>query len=160
MWAFNGKHWPHEETGIHTFTTGISIVSTPASENTYRRGEHIDIALDFNRPVTVRNFVPELNLALGDDPAYLIGKVAAYHHGSETARLIFRYTVSDNIVDTTGLQLSDIPLRAGQFNHQIKTVDFRDHNVAAFVTHTLRNWQALTPRQHVDGRNRAPVFCH
>ena len=149
--AHNGLDWPHAEWTIPARTTGASIISTPASDNTYRRGEHIDVAVDFSRPVTVVG-TPQLHLALGDDPANLAGASASYNRGSGTTRLVFRYTVNSNDLDTTGLQLNSPPLLLN--GGSIKEIETPRDAVM-----TLADWHTLTPEQYVDGRNRAPVFA-
>ena len=150
--AHNGLDWPHAEWSIPARTTGASIVSTPASDNTYRRGEQIEVAVDFSRTVTVQG-APRLHLALGDDPAKLAGPPASYNRGSGTTRLVFRYTVTANIVDTTGLNLYSNPLRLSGGSIKETETSARD------AVLTLSDWHTLTPEQYVDGRNRAPVFA-
>ena len=151
VWAHNGLDWPSAEWTIPAQTTGASIVSTPASDNTYRRGEQIDIAVDFSRTVAVQG-TPQLHLALGDDPANLAGASASYNRGSGTTRLVFRYTVTANIVDTTGLNLYSNPLLLN--GGSIKEIETPRDAVM-----TLADWHTLTPEQYVDGRNRVPVFA-
>ena len=125
-------------------TTGWSILSTPAADNTYRRGEAIEVAVDFSEAVAVFG-APVVNLAFGDDPSNLAGQVGSYLRGSGTSRLIFGYRVAPGIRDTTGFQFTDKPieLRGGS----IRAVS--DRFPAAL---TIPEWSALTPSQNVDGR--------
>ena len=125
-------------------TTAWSIVSTPAADNTYRRGETIEVAIDFSEAVTVFG-APVVNLAFGDDSANLAGQVGVYLRGSGTTRLVFGYRVAPGIRDTTGLQFTDKPieLKGGS----IRAVS--DRFPAAL---TIPAWNALTPSQNVDGR--------
>ena len=124
-------------------TTAWSIVSTPAADNTYRRGEAIEVAVDFSEPVAVLG-EPVINFAFGDDPNNLAGQVGVYLRGSGTSRLIFGYRVAPGVRDTTGFQFSDKPieLRGGS----IRAVSDRFH--AAL---TIPAWNALEPSQNVDG---------
>ena len=124
-------------------TTAWSIVSTPAADNTYRRGEAIEVAVDFSDAVAVLG-EPVINFAFGDDPSNLAGQVGVYLRGSGTSRLIFGYRVAPGIRDTTGFQFSDKPieLRGGS----IRAVSDRFH--AAL---TIPAWSALEPSQNVDG---------
>ena len=125
-------------------TTAWSIVSTPAADNTYRRGELIEVAVDFSDAVAVLG-EPVINFAFGDDPSNLAGQVGVYLRGSGTSRLVFGYQVAPGIRDTTGFQFSDKPieLRGGS----IRAVSDRFH--AAL---TIPAWSALEPSQNVDGR--------
>ena len=124
-------------------TTAWSILSTPAADNTYRRGEAIEVAVDFSEPVAVLG-EPVINFAFGDDPSNLAGQVGFYLRGSGTSRLVFGYRVAPGVRDTTGFQFSDRPieLRGGS----IRAVSDRFH--AAL---TIPAWSALEPSQNVDG---------
>ena len=151
--AFNGIHWPaSEELAIATQTTGASIISTPACDNTYRLGDHIDIAVDFSRAVT-KVGAPKLALAIGNDAASRVEQFASYNSGSGTTRIVFRYTVLANIVDTNGLQLHNNPVRVDTRNKFVPTAA-PDLSVGL----KLGNWQDLSPTQYVDVRNSAPAF--
>ena len=125
-------------------TTAWSILSTPAADNTYRRGETIEIAVDFSEAVAVLG-EPVINFAFGDDPSNLAGQVGFYLRGSGTSRLVFGYQVASGIRDTTGFQFSDKPieLRGGA----IRAVS---DNFAAALT--IPAWSALEPSQNIDGR--------
>ena len=125
-------------------TTAWSILSTPAADNTYRRGEAIEVAVDFSEPVAVLG-EPVINFAFGDDASNLAGQVGVYLRGSGTSRLVFGYQVASGIRDTTGFQFSDRPiqLRGGA----IRAVS---DNFAAALT--IPAWSALEPSQNIDGR--------
>ena len=128
-------------------TTGAHIVSTPAVGNTYRRGERIEIAVDFSEAVTVRG-APRLVIAFGDDAANLSGQRAGYLHGSGTTRLVFGYTVAPGVRDTTGFQFSDPPFEL----HGASIRAASDGYEAAL---TIAAWSALRTAanraQDVDG---------
>ena len=125
-------------------TTAWSIVSTPAADNTYRRGEAIEVAVDFSEAVRIVG-EPVINLAFGDNSSNLAGQVGVYLRGSGTSRLVFGYQVAPGIRDTTGFQFSDKPieLRGGS----IRAVS---DNVPVVLT--IPAWSALTPSQNIDGR--------
>ena len=125
-------------------TTAWSIVSTPAADNTYRRGETIEVAVDFSEAVAIVGS-PVINFAFGDDPSNLAGQVGFYLRGSGTSRLVFGYRVAPGVRDTTGFQFSDRPieLRGG-------TIRAVSDNVHAALT--IPAWSALEPSQNVDGR--------
>ena len=139
-WNNTGLSWSVGDTVSLSLTipstTGVSTISTPRFDNTYLRGEHIEIAVDFSDVVTVTGS-PQLHLALGDDPANLAGKVAAYNRGSGTTRLVFRYTVESGIKDTSGINLNSNPLRLNG-----GTISGR---------RTLSDWMGLLPAQNIDG---------
>ena len=131
-------------------TTTAAIISKPRFDNTYLRGESIDVAVYFSEAVAVSTALgsPQLFLALGDDPANLAERPAAYHTGSGTSRLVFRYWVEREITDTTGINLFSNPLRT---------------NGGAIIvgpTHVRRrlpDWMALWPTQHIDGTVAYPA---
>ena len=98
-----------------------AIASTPASGNTYVRGEQIEVAVTFNRPVTVTG-TPQLALGIGTET-----RQADYASGTGTASLTFRYTVVAADSDSDGLSVgtSALTLNTGAIN------DARDATVAA-----------------------------
>ena len=128
-------------------TTGAHIVSRPAVGNTYRRGERIEIAVEFSAAVTVRG-APRLVIAFGDDAANLSGQRAGYLHGSGTTRLVFGYTVAPGIRDTTGFQFSDPPF-------ELQGASIRGVSDGYEAALTIAAWSALRTAanraQHVDG---------
>ena len=133
-------------------TTFASIISTPRFDNTYLRGEHIEVAVYFSEEVSVSTVSgsPQLFLALGDDPANLAEKAAAYHSGTGTLRLVFRYTVERSIRDTTGINLYSNPLR-------LNGGTIREGSTDAKIT-TLPDRLALMPTQNVNGA-RTDAAC-
>ena len=101
--------------------SAAAIASTPASGNTYVRGEQIEVAVTFNRPVTVTG-TPQLALGIGTAT-----RQANYASGTGTASLTFRYTVVAADSDSDGLSVgtSALTLNTGAIN------DARDATVAA-----------------------------
>lgn len=76
----------------------VSIASSPLDRHAYRAGESIDIAVDLDQKVDVDD-VPLLALFIGDDNSW---RGAAYHSGSGTRSLIFRYRVQPEDFDPDG----------------------------------------------------------
>ena len=72
--------------------TGVSVVSSPASGDTYLLGETIRIRSAFSEAVTVTG-TPRLSIDM--DPAHWGTKQAAYASGSGTNSLTFAHTVTD-----------------------------------------------------------------
>ena len=86
-----------------THVTNVSMASTPAHGDTYRRGENIEVAVRFSDDVQVNGSV-YLRLKVGDGPGFL--KQAPYHRGSGTDTLVFRYTVDEFDRDPTGITVA------------------------------------------------------
>ena len=87
---------------IAPFGTNTEITSSPASEDTYRYGETIDIALTFSAAVDVEG-AKHLNARVGTgDNTH---RRASYKEGSGTDTLVFGYTVHTNDLDTDGLTI-------------------------------------------------------
>ena len=101
----------------------ISIASSPISDDTYRTGETIDIAVTFSSTVLVTG-IPQLKLRIGRRD-----RMANYHGGSGTAELTFRYALDkpDNDRRGVGLSKDSLDLNGGS----IKGTDGRD----ATLTH-------------------------
>ena len=82
--------------------TGMEITSEPASGDTYRYGETIDIALTLSAPVDVEG-AKNLNARVGTgDNTH---RRASYKEGSGTDTLVFGYTVHTNDLDTDGFTI-------------------------------------------------------
>ena len=81
------------------------IVSTPRDGRVYHYGEHIDVALTFN----VRVYVPErgsvIAIRVGDTSDGSNYRAAAYHSGSGTDRLVYRYQVQLGDADADGISV-------------------------------------------------------
>ena len=124
--------------------------STPASDNTFERGEVIQVALRFTRAVTVSGR-PQLALGIGAQT-----RQADYHSGTGTRWLSFRYTVQASDSDTDGISIgaNALTLNGGAINHAL------DETTAASLglgTNTITN----SSGHKVDGtRLTAPVVTH
>ena len=80
--------------------TGVSVVSSPASGDTYLLGETIRIRATFSEAVTVTG-TPTLSIDM--DPAEWGTKQAAYASGGGTSSLIFAHTVVEPNYSTRGI---------------------------------------------------------
>ena len=117
----SGSHKVAGGTLTASAVSAAAMASTPASGNTYVRGEQIEVAVTFNRPVTVTG-TPQLALGIGTET-----RQANYASGTGTASLTFRYTVVAADSDSDGLSVgtSALTLNSGTIN------DARDATVAA-----------------------------
>ena len=79
---------------------GVYIASSPVDQYAYRAGESIDITVDLDSKVEVEG-TPLLSLYVGDGEDSWRG--AAYHSGSGTRSLVFRYRVQRHDFDGDGL---------------------------------------------------------
>ena len=112
--------------------SGVSITSTPASGDTYRLGEQIDVTVTFNRTVNVvtTGGTPQLALTVGSNT-----RQANVLTPSGTS-LVFGYTVAvgDFDGDGIGVAAGALTLNSGAIN------DARDATVAAALglgTHAI-----------------------
>ncbi len=80
----------------------VSVISSPAGGDTYRMGEHLEIAVRFHRAVQVNGRV-HIVLRIGDDEEEWAG--AWYDRGSGTDTLVFRHAVRADDVDTGGFRV-------------------------------------------------------
>ena len=80
--------------------TGVSVVSSPASGDTYLLGETIRIRVSFDAAVTVTG-TPGLSIDM--DPADWGTKRAAYAAGGGTRSLVFAHTVVEPNYSTRGI---------------------------------------------------------
>ncbi len=80
--------------------SGVSVVSSPASGDTYLLGETIRIRATFSEAVTVTG-TPTLSIDM--DPAEWGEKQAAYASGSGTSSLIFAHTVVEPNLSRQGI---------------------------------------------------------
>lgn len=119
------------------------IVSTPASSRRYRPGENIEIALQFNEPVTVLG-VPYISFNI--DETGPPQRHAKYVRGSGTMVLVFSYTVQETDLDRNGISL---PGRMNEgFTGNDRVYQAGTENIAiAFVPGFTDN-----PRHRVAGR--------
>ncbi len=84
--------------------TGMEITSEPASGDTYRYGETIDITVTLSAPVDVVGY-KHLNAAVGTGDDTWRGP--RYTSGTGTSTLVFSYTVQARDLDTDGISIED-----------------------------------------------------
>ena len=97
--------------------TGVSILSSPASGDTYGAGERIEVVVRFSMEVEVTGS-PRLALTIGSATAQ-----AGYTRGSGTTSLRFRYTVGATDADSDGLSIgaSALALNGGTIRSAVGT---------------------------------------
>ena len=109
-----------------TFTaasvSGVSLTSSPAVEDTYGRGELVEVQVTFNRRVAVTG-TPQVALSLGSTTRQ--ANFVSVSPGSTSA--VFRYMVVASDADTDGIEVgaSALALNSGTIN------DARDGSTAA-----------------------------
>ncbi len=84
------------------FLLDMSVTSTPASGDTYRKGESIDVSMQFNRPVEVEGAAwIRVQIGSGTDTFTQF----PYSSGSGTDTLVFQYQVGGDDSDSDGIAL-------------------------------------------------------
>ena len=82
----------------------VAVVTDPPTNGAYTIGDSIDVAITFNQVVHVTG-EPTLDLSIGADT-----RQAAYHAGSGTMRLTFRYVVRAGDYDDDGISIGAGPM--------------------------------------------------
>ena len=124
----------------------ISIVSTPAVGDTYRRGETILFEVTFSEAVTVRG-TPQLAIGPKNrgDPYH--GHIRpSYVYGSGTTKLVFGYTVRSGDSDDDGLDTVDAPVIRLEGAAIAAASDGAAANISGLAAYTR-----LEPRHKIDG---------
>ena len=107
-------------------TDGVKVTSTPATGDTYRLGETIEITVTFDNAVTVNTSggTPRIELLLGSG-----NKWAEYSSGSGETALEFTYDVQSGDMDADGISIEAdrLQLRGGTITAAA------DNTVNAFV---------------------------
>ena len=111
--------------------TGVAVSSMPSSGSTYGAGETISFTATFNGPVTVTG-TPQLPFSLGG-----VTQQAAYASGSDSAALVFSYTVAagDNDADGISWAADALSLNGGTIKFMTSIVANR---VDAALTHAAK----------------------
>ena len=111
--------------------TGVAVTSTPNALSTYGAGETISFTATFNGPVTVTG-TPQLPFTLGG-----VTQQAAYASGSDSAALVFSYTVAagDNDADGVSWAADALSLNGGAIKFMTGVVANR---VDAALTHAAK----------------------
>ncbi len=90
------------------------IISSPRDGDTYRLGEHIDIALTYNTPVYVAPSDPtSIDIQVGDGEDGSVYRAATYASGQFTTRLVYRYQVQLGDLDNDGISIDTGSSSAG-----------------------------------------------
>ena len=109
-----GENWQRGDRALRIRVRGrpsqfrayrTEIVSTPRNGSTYHYGEHIDVALTFNAAVYVPDSGSSIAIRVGDAVDGSNYRAAQYHSGSQTNRLVYRYTVQFDDADTDGVSI-------------------------------------------------------
>ncbi len=85
----------------------VTIVSNPGRDQTYITGDTIEVAIQFERPVNVRQ-PPTLAIDIGSGQG-----TASYARGSGTDTLVFAYTVRTGDLDRDGISIAADALQRG-----------------------------------------------
>ena len=101
-WFHGFDDEPRQKVDGRIAVTGIEVVSTPASGDTYGIGDTIEVAMSFSHRVQVEGDVM-LNLRVGDESGNWRG--APYRRGSGSDTLVFAYTVQEGESDADGISV-------------------------------------------------------
>ena len=93
--------------GIVPAVESVAVVSDPGADQTYARGDMIEVVVTFDGVVQVER-APVLKLDIGDQ-----ARDASYASGSGTERLEFRYTVRRDDRDDDGIAIASDALTGG-----------------------------------------------
>ena len=115
--------------------TGVAVSSTPNALSTYGAGETLSFTATFNGPVTVTG-TPQLPFSLGG-----VTQQAAYASGSDSAELVFSYTVAagNNDADGVSWAADALALNGGAIKFMTSIVANR---VDAALTHAAKTAQS------------------
>ena len=115
--------------------TGVAVTSTPNALSTYGAGETISFTATFNGPVTVTG-TPQFAFSLGG-----VTKQAALASGSDSAELVFSYTVvaGDNDADGISWAADTLALNGGTIKFMTSVVA---DQVDAALTHAAKTAQS------------------
>jgi hypothetical protein len=95
------------DTIIHDNTAAtISSITMPVNKN-YTTGQTVDFTVNFSESVTITG-TPRIQISLTSGTVY-----ADYLSGSNSANIVFRYTVGITNVDANGIGLVSLGLNAG-----------------------------------------------
>ena len=125
----------------------VAIISSPASGNTYRRGEVIEFEVTFSEAVNIRG-TPNLALEMRDGSNNAISTfIARYSHNSGTAKPVFTYTVEPDDRAPGGIATQEIPLKLNGALMTATADNFRARTVLAGPSYI----QSSGSRSRIDG---------
>ena len=87
--------------------TSIAFITTPLSGATYRRGENIDVRVEFNQPIR-HSGTPSVELSIGSRT-----RPAEYAYVPGPTALAFSYTVQAGDLDADGVSIAANAIRLG-----------------------------------------------
>ena len=145
-------------------TNGISITSTPTSNNAYAKDEKIQVTVTFDDNVTVTG-TPQLELTIGTEE-----EQANYKSGSGGTALVFEYTVvsGDNDSDGISIAANSLALNSGtmkdnrgnaatlthtalaaQSSHKVQSVVAPKVSTVAITSTATNNWYKINDKIQV-----------
>ena len=117
--------------------SSVAFTSDPGADNTYKRGDVIDVTVTFSGEVAVTGR-PQIDLTVGSTL-----RTANYVSGSGTTQLVFRYRVQSTDEDTNGatIKANGLKRNRGSIKNNNSTAD-------AILTHGA---QTNDPNHKADG---------
>ena len=134
--------------GVAPTVSAVRMDSNAGVDQTYALGDAIRVAIEFNEVVYVpRNARPQLALSIGTPDS----ASAAYHDGSGTNTLIFRYVVVAGDADADGISIGTLAsaLTGGTIVDGAGNDAVRSH--AGLATQTDHRVEARAPRVTTTG---------
>ena len=113
-----GNQSNHKVDGVLPTVSSVEVTSNAGSDNTYAKGEHIDVRVRFSERVYVTH-MEDLRLAI------MVGTVprSAYlRSGDGTNALTFRYRVQDDDQDRDGISIEANALSDGSIRDRVGNI--------------------------------------
>ena len=113
----------HQVDAVPPRVSAVTIVSDAGTDNIYRLGEQIEVAVRFNEPVRTDGSTT-LAIEIGNPPR---PRPAAYHRRTAENTLVYRYTVQSGDMDADGISIArdvirgdvtDVPGNPAQTEHE------------------------------------------
>ena len=136
------------------FVTAVDYASSPPNGSHYRRGEHVAVAVTWNKPVTAVNDKLWVTLELDEGSGKTTTIEARYHSGSGTNRFIFTDIVADGDAAPNGFT---VPYGGIRFNP--KNQRYYDDKYGR-VDWTLRNINSAGKAAQVINGDQGRVSCN
>ncbi len=102
----------HRVDGVAPTVSEVEITTNAGNDNTYKRGDAIDVRVTFSEPMSV-DPNPDLRLAITLTTG---ARQAHLRSGDGTNALIFRYRVQDRDVDSDGISIAANALSGGSIS--------------------------------------------
>ena len=138
-----GQGESDEEQSAPATVTGVGVSSSPASGDTYKLGETIQVTLNFSEEVDVTG-TPRLKIDM--DPAEWGEKWASYSSGSGTATIVFTHTVVEPNISTQGIAVlkNTLELNGGTIQANGVNADLAHTGLKHDAKHKV-DWRPSTP---------------